>query len=222
MQAVVFDFDGVIVDSEILHDQALRAVCEPLDFHWEGHPWVGWPDADVFIEIHKRHARPLEKHQLADLLERKTRVVLQQVRDNLYSPYPGSLELIRAAASAAPVAVCSAGLRDQILPVLEHFGVGSLLSALVSFEDTTRSKPDPQPYLLAAQRLAVDPALSIAIEDSPRGVTSARAAGFNTIAVGHTSPRAELAHAHLFSPSTAALTLQTLRSIIPTGSTQKR
>ncbi len=153
MQAVVFDFDGVIVDSEILHDEALRAVCKPLGIEWRGHPWIGWPDADVLREVFTRRGEPLSESRLAELLRTKTQVVLQQVHDGLYTPYPGSIELIRAAAQTTKIGVCSAGLRDQITPVLEHLGVLQLMSALVAYEDTTRSKPDPQPYALAAERL---------------------------------------------------------------------
>lgn len=213
MQAVVFDFDGVIVDSEILHNEALRAVCTPLGITWEGHPWVGWPDADVLQELHRRRNESLPESRLAELLREKTAVVLEQVHAGLYTPYPGILELMRSAAAAARIAVCSAGMRDQILPVLEHLGVLPLLSALVAFEDTTKSKPDPEPYTLAAKRLSVDPARSIAIEDSPRGVASARAAGFNVVAVGHTSPREALSHAHSYSPTAQTLSIDSLRAL---------
>ncbi len=214
MQAVVFDFDGVIVDSEILHDEALRAVCNPLGIDWEGHPWIGWPDAEVLREVFNRRGEPLPDARLAELLHAKTEVVLKQVHAGLYSPYPGSIELVRAAAAVAKVAVCSAGMRDQIIPVLEHLGVLSLLSTLIAYEDTTRSKPDPQPYALAATRLSANPARCIAIEDSPRGVSSARAAGFTVIAVGHTTPRESLTAAHQFAPSTASLSIATLQSLI--------
>jgi HAD superfamily hydrolase (TIGR01509 family) len=214
MQAVVFDFDGVIVDSEILHDEALRAVCSPLGISWEAHPWVGWPDADVLHEVFRRRGESLARPRLDELLRVKTAVVLEQVHAGRYTPYPGVLELLRDSARVARVGVCSAGLRDQITPVLEHFGVLPLLSALVAYEDTARSKPDPEPYALTAHRLDVNPARSIAIEDSPRGVASARAAGFTVVAVGHTSPRDALSHAHHFAPSTTSLTLSTLQSLI--------
>lgn len=211
MDAVVFDFDGVIADSEVLHDAALREVCEPHGIAWEGHPWVGWADADVLREVFRGRGGALRDSHVADLLREKTRVVLRQVERGEYRPYPGSLELIRECAASARVGVCSAGLRDQIIPVLEHFGVLGRVGVVVACEDTPRSKPDPAPYVLAASRLGVRPGRSIAIEDSPRGVASARSAGFTVVAVGHTSPPESLAGAHHFSQSTAELTLAALR-----------
>ncbi len=214
MQAVVFDFDGVIVDSEILHDEALRAVCRPLGIEWAGHPWIGWPDAEVLIEVMRRRGEPLSRVRLDELLRVKTEVVLEQVRAGLYVAYPGVIELIRSCAAVARVGVCSAGLREQIVPVLEHLGIGSLPAALVAYEDTEKSKPDPEPYVLAARRLEVDPGRSIAIEDSARGVASARAAGFRVVAVGHTSPREELGRAHHYAASAEGLSVAVLRSLL--------
>lgn len=214
MEAVVFDFDGVIVDSERLHDQALRQVCAPLGFDWSGDAWVGWPDAEVFIELHRRRGESLHPSRLASLLDAKTAVVLDQVRAGMYHPYAGSLELLREAATRARVGVCSAGLREQIEPVLEAFGVRAVISTIVSFEDTPRSKPDPAPYRLAAERLGVSPARSIALEDSPRGVASAKAAGFTVVALGHTSPRESLAAADHFAPTSAGLTAAMLASLL--------
>lgn len=213
MDAVVFDFDGVIVDSENLHDEALRDVCAPLGFSWEGEPFVGWPDADVLIELHRRRGIELSEKRLAELLEIKTRAVLRQVAAGLYHPYAGSVELIRAAAARGPVGVCSAGLRGQIIPVLERLDVLRDVAAVVSYEDTRASKPDPAPYLLAADKLGVDPARSVAIEDSPRGVASARAAGYRVVAVGHTSTRERLTQAHRFAPRISDLTLATLSGL---------
>lgn len=212
MQAVVFDFDGVLADSEHLHDLALREICTPLGFTWSGDAWIGWPDADVFRELFRRRGEDLDEERLARLLEAKSGVVIKQVRDGLYRPYPGIIELVQSLAPTLPIGVCSAGLREQVLPVLEQFGVRERLSCVVTFEDTPRSKPDPAPYLLAAERLGVAPASALAIEDSPAGVASAHAAGFRVLALGHTNPRDALRTAHHFVPSARALTSAVLRS----------
>lgn len=214
MEALVFDFDGVIVDSEHLHDQALREVCRPLGFEWSGEPWVGWPDAEVLIELHRRRGEALAHTRLAELLAKKTEAVVRQVEAGLYRPYAGSLELMRSGAAHTRIAVCSAGLRGQIVPVLESFGVMPLVTALVAYEDSARSKPDPAPYLLAAERLGARPARSVAIEDSPRGVASARGAGFRVVAVGHTSARDDLRDAHMHVHAINELSIDVLSTII--------
>ncbi|MDX2114902.1 MAG: HAD family hydrolase [Planctomycetota bacterium] len=214
MDALVFDFDGVIADSEHLHDEALRVVCEPLGFDWEGDAWVGWPDAEVFRELYRRRGERLSDRGLAELLERKTEAVLVQVRAGLYRVYPGSVELMRAAARVAKVGVCSAGLRGQIVPVLESFGALECVSTIVAYEDTPRSKPDPGPYLLAAERLGSRPGSSVAIEDSVRGVAAARGAGFRVVAVGHTTARERLGEATMFEPTIATLTVDRLMALV--------
>jgi HAD superfamily hydrolase (TIGR01509 family) len=212
MRALLLDFDGVIVDSEHLHDLALREVCEPLGFTWQGDAWVGWPDAEVLIELHRRRGEALPAERLATLLEQKTSVVLAQVSDQRYRAYPGVVELIREAARAVPVAVCSAGLRGQIVPVLEFLGIAGDIGVVVAFEDTARSKPDPAPYLLGASRVGVPPHECVAIEDSPRGVASAKAAGCTVIAVAHTSPVERLSAADLVVGKIGELTLASLRA----------
>lgn len=212
MLAAVFDFDGVIADSESLHDEALRAVCEPLGFRWEGEPFVGWPDPEVLVHLFAQRGTPLDPAHLRELLDRKTGVVLEQVADGRYRAYPGAVELIRAISERLPVAVCSAGMRAQVAPVLEHFGVAAHLSAMVTIEDTARTKPDPMPYLLAAERIGVAPASCVVVEDSPRGAAAARAAGCVVIGVGHTTAREDLEPLDLFAPTIAGLTPEAMRS----------
>lgn len=214
MDALVLDFDGVIAHSEHLHDQVLKALCEPLGLTWEGEPFVGWPDADVLRHLFAQRGQPLPPERLQELLATKTGLVLQQIREGLYQPYPGVIELVRDAASQMPVAVCSAGMREQILPVLARFGVGPLVRTVVAIEDTPRTKPHPDPYLEAARRLGVTPERAVAIEDSPRGVESALAAGFLVLAVGHTTPSSRLSRAHAFAPSLTDVSLSGLRALV--------
>lgn len=213
MDALVLDFDGVIAHSEHLHDQVLKALCEPLGLTWEGEPFVGWPDADVLLHLFAQRGEPLTPGRLEELLAIKTGLVLQQIREGLYQPYPGVVELVRVAAGHVPVAVCSAGMREQILPVLARFGIGPLVRTVVAIEDTPRTKPHPDPYLEATRRLGVRPERTVAIEDSPRGVESALAAGLRVLAVGHTTPAAKLQRAHAFAPALAQVSLQRLQEL---------
>ena len=214
MRAIVFDFDGVIVDSERLHEEALREVCEPLGFEWRADAWVGWPDAEVFVELHRRRGEELPAPRLSELMCVKTEVVLRQVERGLYKPYDGAVELVRESARLCRVGVCSAGTRDQIEPVLSRIGLRESVSALVAFGDTARSKPDPAPYLLAIERLGVPAREAAAVEDSPRGVASARSAGLTVVAVGHTSSRESLGGAHLYVERIAELRADTLRVLV--------
>src|SRR5690606_36880434 len=116
--------------------------------------------------------------------------------------YEGTLALIRAAAERCPVTVCSGSGRLSVEPVLRKLDLLNFLGAIVTADDVTRTKPDPAPYLLAASRLAVAPERCVAIEDTPTGVRSARAAACEVIGVAHTVPASSLAEAHRVVPGT--------------------
>ena len=130
-----------------------------------------------------------------------------QVQD-LITPFAATISLLRAASTSMPVAVCSGSVRDTVLRGLERLGVMDCLRTVVTADDVTRNKPAPDPYLLAAERLQIDPAHAAAIEDSPTGITSARAAGLYVYGVAHSFPRERLSHAHVVHDSTASITVR--------------
>lgn len=214
MRALIFDFDGVIVDSEPAHEVALRAALESLGLTLSHDEFLnkclGKGDRNCLVAVAAGQGRTLSEPELDALMDRKAAAFLDLVETGRIRAYQGTLALIAAAAERVPVAVCSGSGRRSVEPVLRKFGLLPLLGAVVTADDVARTKPDPEPYLLAATRLAVAPAHCTAIEDTPTGVRSARSAGLRVVGVCHTVAAERLAEAHVIVPGTETLTIAAL------------
>lgn len=202
----MFDLDGVIVDSEPLHAEALASVCCPHGVAFDGPRFVGWSDAAALRQAFADAGVSASDAQLAELLDRKNRRLLDSLHNGRIRPYPGVVDLVRALCAArVPLAVCSAALRREIEPTLERLGLTDAFGVVVGCDDAPRTKPFPDPYLLAAERLGAQPSRSVAIEDSPHGVASASDAGYTVFALGHTTTAEKLSRAHRWHATIAAL-----------------
>jgi beta-phosphoglucomutase-like phosphatase (HAD superfamily) len=210
IQAVVFDFDGVLADSEPLHLKAYQALLEPQGIHLDHatycERYLGYDDEGALRKMAEDFGLLLGDEEIELLIVRKGHVFESLVgsRDVLY---PGAADCVRRLAAAWPVGVASGALRADIDLILRGAGVGELFHFIVAAGDTERTKPSPDPYLRAAELHGVPASACVAIEDSHWGLESARAAGMRTIAVTHTYPRQELAaHADRVVDSLAELT----------------
>jgi len=172
VQAVAFDFNGTLSDDE----PVLARVYSEL-FAELGHPLTpdeyyehlaGHTDEEMFIRWLGESSEELirERVRRYNTLVSDGSTVDEDVRD-----------AVRWAAARMPVAVVSAALRDEIEPVLNASGLRDLFALVLSQDDVTRGKPDPQPYLLAAERLGLSPDELLVFEDTDVGVASAKAAG---------------------------------------------
>lgn len=201
-EAVIFDFDGVIVDTEPLHYRAFQRILEPLGlgFSWSEYQetYMGFDDRDAFVEAFTSSGKALSSEQLAALVQEKAGIFQEVIRDGVI-PYPGVTELITALQnSGVPLAICSGALLSDILPILGMLGIGDSFQVIVTADDVKKSKPDPESYLLAYRCLMETisipaPALrAIAIEDTPAGIASATGAGLPVLAVTNSYPREQL------------------------------
>jgi beta-phosphoglucomutase len=196
VQAVVFDFDGVLADSEPLHLQAYQALLEPQGIHLDKDTYceryLGYDDEGALQRIAEDNGLLLGDEELELLVVEKGRVLeaLVGARDVLY---PGAVECVRRLAAAFPVGIASGALRADIDLMLRGAGIQDLFRFIVAAGDTDRTKPAPDPYLRAAELHGVPAAACVAIEDSRWGLESARAAGMRTIAITHTYPHTALA-----------------------------
>ena len=205
-EAVIFDFDGVLVDSEPLHYKAFLAVLDPLGlgFPWEEYvaTYMGFDDRDAFREAFRARGRPLDETGLASLMAAKSRVFLEIIRDGV-EPYPGALPLIASLhAAGIPLAISSGALRSDVAPILAGLGIESRFAVTVTADDVRKSKPDPESYALAFRRLSsmlpsrvTAPGKTFAVEDTPAGVRSAKGAGLRVLAVTNSCAAGELAEA---------------------------
>lgn len=205
-EAVIFDFDGVIVDTEPIHWQAFREVLGPLGipFPWEEYAdrYMGFDDRDAFREAFRVHGRTLSGEALAEVIAAKSRAFREILREGV-RPFPGALPLIEAIHSRGiPLAISSGALRSDIDPILAALGIADRFVRIVSADEVERSKPDPESYRLAWSSLRrrfpgamTSPENTVAIEDTPAGVRSAKGAGLSVLAVAGSFRREELSEA---------------------------
>ena len=222
LQAVIFDFDGVIADSEPLH---LRAFQQTLAD--EGHlltpseyyaRYLGFDDVGAFREFGRDRGLALSGSDVAALVARKGEK-LQHLMHAGGVLFPGALDFIRTAADAVPIAIASGALRHEIDEILRAVGAAPLFQAIVASGDTPESKPSPAPYRLAFERLRaacgrpLDPSRCVAIEDSRWGLESARGAGLRCVGVTTSYPASELPGAELVAGGLHELTLPALERL---------
>ncbi len=207
--AVVFDFDGVLVDSEPAHYRAFQEVLEPrgLGFSWQRYcqHFIGFDDRDGFQEAFRDQGRELTESELEELIREKHAAFERAMAAGLEA-VPGALACVEQLAAAYPLALCSGALRTEIEPTLRRMGLAGTFRIIVAAEDVAASKPDPAGYRLALAELGrvlgrtLDPASCLAIEDTPTGVASARGAGLRVIGLD-SSPGGDLAEADWVVPT---------------------
>lgn len=224
MKGVIFDFDGIIVDSEPLHYRAFQKVLEPLGagFSWQEYveTYMGFDDRDAFREAFAVQHKPLTDEVLAGLIAAKA-ALFQDVAAEGVAPYPGVVELIRELSGSVPLALCSGALRSDIEPVLRMLSLTDAFDCMVTAEEVAASKPDPASYRLALQRLqrqfpaaGIYAAQTVAIEDTPAGIQSAKGAGLKVLAVTNSYPASCLTEADLVVAALSGITVQELRRLV--------
>ncbi len=200
--ALIFDFDGVVVDSEPLHmrgfQQVLREVGIELTRDEYYARYIGFDDRDCYKHVLLDHGQPADAALVARLIEEKSKIVRELLRREV-KPLSGAIELMRAArADHCGVAICSGSRRDEIDLAGAAVGVLAYVDVIVSADDVSRGKPDPQGYRLAVTELSrklsrpMAPGRCWAIEDAPAGVVAAKAVGCKTIAVTNSYPASGL------------------------------
>lgn len=211
LQAIFFDHDGTLVDTEPLWAQAKTQVT--ADFGGS------WTEADTLATLGRPARETLERMQAlgVDLPKAQVYELLKKAMGQLMAAQPvtflpGVLPLLEEVAAAGlPAAIVTNGTWEVASRTAAQAPEG-LFKALVTDEQVSQAKPDPEPYLLAAQKLGVDPAFCVALEDSPSGAQSAQAAGMKVLVLPGISPvPAELGHAHY---SHKELTLDRIRALV--------
>jgi HAD superfamily hydrolase (TIGR01509 family) len=217
LAAVVFDFDGVILDSETPEYESHRRIFEQYGVPLTVEEWCD--QIGVWVEHH-------EQRWHAQLCERTTRApgwpAFEAEKHRLFqelvplAPMRGIVNLLDAlAARAVPLAIASTAPASWVVAAVERLGLQDRFQAIVTAYDVPRRKPAPDAYLEAARRIGVDPVRSVAIEDSGPGIASARAAGLKTVAIPHwLTERHDLAAADLRVAHAGEITLDVLEGLI--------
>ena len=211
--AVIFDVDGVLVDSYQAHFQSWRQMLAEKGVEFteeEFRATFGRTSRDIIAELYDGK---LTDEQIRELDERKEALY----RDILRQEFPaidGAVELVDALATAGiKLAVGSSGPNENVALTLECLGRSDAFAARVTGSDVTRGKPDPQVFLLAAERLGVSPAECVVVEDAPAGVEAANRAEMASVALTGTATREQLAEADVVVESLRELTVEQLQEL---------
>ena len=196
IEAVVFDLDGVLLDTEELWDEARRRLAEERGARWPDdaqRAMMGMSSPEWSRYMHEVIGLPEPPEQISAEVVRR----LEALYRERLPLVPGALEAVRRIGARWPLGIASSSNRPLIDLFLELTGTRDLFRATVSSEEAERGKPAPDVYLEAAGRLGVDPASCAAIEDSENGIRSASAAGLRVAAIPN----------RVFPPSEEALSL---------------
>ncbi len=189
---VIFDFDGVLVDSEPMHEWAIAESVKDRGWTFSKQQFVehivGKGDESAYVNIARWNGSTISEDEIGALLRVKWALMERGIVEGRFSVQPGAVECVRAAAARGPVGVCSGSVRSTVEPMLKVIGVHGLLGVIVTADDVAQSKPDPEGYRKAAAALGLDPRRTIAIEDTPTGIAAGKAAGLFVIGVAHTVP----------------------------------
>ena len=224
LSAVIFDFDGIIVDTEPLHYKAFQEILIPLGlgYSWEEYLrlYIGFDDRDAFREAFSAGGKQIDDGMLNRLIEEKARAFQRTITAGV-EPYPGVVALIRSIAGNLPLALCSGALPSDINPILKQLGIDDVFDVIVTAADVAASKPDPESYGLAVSRLrtvfpekGIIPGNCLAIEDTPAGIASASGAGLKTLAVTNSYPEESLGTADKVVQSLVGIDMDGLRLLL--------
>jgi HAD superfamily hydrolase (TIGR01509 family) len=219
LRALIFDFDGVIANTEPLHFAGLRQTLKEIGIELTEAEYyadyLGYDDRGCFIAALTANRRPIDPAGITELVRRKAVAYLESVKHHQVI-FPGIPEFVREAARAYPLAIASGALRHEIEYILEEAGLRKEFLHITSAEDVTKGKPDPQPFLMTLKALqqrdaGVAPASCLVIEDSLPGIRSAKAAGMKVLAVTNTHTVQDLHEAHAITHSLKETSLADLR-----------
>ena len=210
--AILFDFNGVLVDDEPIHYQAFVEVLAPegISLPLEDYQrYLGHDDRATFAGFLSERGRRVTDDQLRELVQRKQSAYLRLLGGGPRL-FPGARELAEALHRLGiPLAIVSGARRVEIEPTLAACGLSALFSVVVAAEDVLSCKPDPEGYRLALRRLGAAErngrCPGIALEDAPAGISAARAAGLRCIAVANSCPADRLQGADWVAASLAEL-----------------
>lgn len=224
LRAIIFDFNGIIVDDEPIHFALFQRVLKEEDIILTENDYyaryLGFDDRGAFSAAFREHARPLTDSKLAQLIERKAAYYQQDIRTKM-RVFPGVESLISNLAIQLPLAIASGALRHEIETILSSIGLLNQFRAIVSAEDVSRGKPEPEIFFKALAQLntlfndqpAISAAECLVIEDSKEGIRGARRAGMKCLAVTNSHPANLLTDADAVVDSLERVTLSFLQKM---------
>lgn len=201
LKAVLFDFNGVIINDEPIHQRLIEHLLIEENIRPDSAEYrnicLGRGDRTCLKELLSRRGRVVTDDYLDALVQKKSALYLQELETlNPLPIYPGVADaLYLFKASRLPIGLVSGALRAEITTVLERGKIAADFSVIVAGDDITTSKPQPDGYLLAVEKLNerypelnLKPANCLVLEDTPAGITAAKRAGMSVVGVANTYP----------------------------------
>ncbi len=223
LRAIIFDFNGVILDDELLHFEAMRNVITGYgvdlarEMYWDR--YLPLDDQQCLEAICRDYSISMNSEERKNALERKARFYWQSLRGH-FPLFPGVDRFIRAAAHRYPLALASGARREEIESTLDSTGLRRYFVVIVAAEDFAQGKPHPESFLLALKRLnaAIDspqirPEECLVIEDSIGGIRGAQTAGMICMAVTNSYPGEALSAADRIVASLENVRLESLQTL---------
>lgn len=223
LRAVIFDFDGVITDSEILHLRAFNQSLAPYGIEITKNEYyttyLGFNDNDCYRLLIEKGLLKMDEQQINAIMNQKKRIFeqLSQTEGKMIEGVRDFLNMLGQ--NNIPMAICSGSLLTEVEMVLEEARLRHLFEVIVSGEQVTKGKPHPEGFLLSLQRLNENPGNPITanqcvvIEDSHWGLEAAKAAGMHTIAVTNSYDAQQLSMAEKIVNRLNDLTIDDLQQL---------
>lgn len=224
LRAVIFDFNGILVDDEPIHLEIFQRVLEEegiaiseRDYYAR---YLGMDDRGCFKAAYQEHRRKLDESSLAGLVQRKADYYREAIQKRM-TVFSGVKKLIPALSIRYPLAIASGALRSEIELILQSIGLRTFFQVIVSAEDVREGKPDPEIFLKALRLLnqrqprvqAILPSECLIVEDSKEGISGAKRAGIKCLAVANSHPAEELKEAAAVVGSLEEVSIPFLESL---------
>jgi beta-phosphoglucomutase len=213
LRAIIFDFDGVIVDSEPLIMELTQRMAEREGWSLSAEDYyrdyLALDDRAIVGTLYRSNGQPVNAARRDELLRWKAETYFEAIRDGLPA-IPGAPEFVRQCAARYPLAIASGSLRAEVEHLLQKLALRAEFAVLSTADDCQSSKPDPCSYLLAFRGLqaldvfredGLQPSECLAVEDAPAGIDAAHAAGMRCMALVRSRSAAELKHAEWVFPA---------------------
>ncbi|QPB85168.1 HAD-IA family hydrolase [Pseudoalteromonas rubra] len=206
LKAILFDFDGTLVDSEALHYHSWLRVLAPFGVEYSE---LAFCDEFSGVPTLKTAEILLERHKLSStaqaLCDDKNRFFVDTAATMQPKLMPYADEILSYASAHCKLALVTGSTRAEAIPVLNHYGLAHFFECIVTKDDVVQPKPHPEPYLQALSALQIEPENAIALEDSTTGLSSGSAAGLQVMVIPNE-------HSAKQDFSQAAWQVQSLRS----------
>ncbi len=224
IDAVFFDCDGVLVNTEPLHYRAFLRTLAPygISFDYETYVnrYIGFDDRDAFSAIASDYTALFRDSDIQFLIEQKNALLIEEASRGV-DTFDGVVPFVKSLFDAGiPLGLVSGSFRREVEVFLNYLGILELFSIFVTAEDVKHSKPDPESYLKALDLMSdylnktLNPSSCFAFEDTPAGIEAAKGANIKVIGVEHSFDRKDLYKADVVIPSFKEMSLDSFMSLL--------